>query len=97
MDAITTIFVMALVVETLIEYFSDLISKRLQPKQIIAILLGQAAAWGLGISVFDLINVPFKWPWVGVIIIGLGFSKGAGWLHDWLDNLVKRAAGGVDA
>jgi hypothetical protein len=52
-----------------------------------AILVGILIAVGCGIDVFEAIGLPMKIPFVGIVLTGLLFSRGANFIHDILSSI----------
>lgn len=91
----TVAVVLAVVVEALIEYVKELKSGKFTVEQGIAIVLGLLLAFGAKLDLFQMIEVQFSIPYVGTVIVGLCISKGAGWLHDVFDRILKAKGGEV--
>lgn len=52
-----------------------------------AILVGILIAIGCGVDVFEAIGLPMKIPFIGIILTGLLFSRGANFIHDILSSV----------
>lgn len=52
-----------------------------------ALFVGLVLAVGLQIDIFSALGVPFKLPWLGVILTGILLSRGANFIHDLIDNV----------
>ncbi len=80
---------LAVVLEALIEYVKDIVRKDFAVEKGIAIAVGLVFAFGAGLDIFELAGIEFRYPYVGTVIMGLFLSKGANWLHDFFDKLLK--------
>jgi uncharacterized membrane protein (DUF441 family) len=93
MQTIATIFILAFVVEALVEY-SNLIfvNKTINWKQIVALVLGVGVAVLANVDLFAAVGVSFILPYVGSVLTGILFSRGANFLADF----IKKIQGGSD-
>ncbi len=83
---------MAVLVETLIEYYKDLRENDFPVERFIALVLGIFFAFGASLCVFDLADVSFRIGGVGTVIMGIFLSRGSEWIHDFLDSKTHRKA-----
>jgi hypothetical protein len=51
------------------------------------ILIGVLLAVGTGLDLMDIIGIPIKIPYIGVLLTGLLLSRGANFLHDIFDSV----------
>jgi hypothetical protein len=92
------ILMLAFVVEAMVEYIKSM-ETMIRSK----VATDRRAFWiqcaGLGLAVFlafaarvDLflaLGVTFAWPWVGIALTGILFSRGANYINDFIGKLSK--------
>ena len=88
-----TMFVMAIVVEALIEYaktigkaFADG-SWKVAVTQLAAITLGVLLCFMTGGDLFAVVGITFAWSWLGVFLTGILISRGANYVSDFAKRL----------
>lgn len=83
MSTIAMVFVLGVVVEALVEYakliFAD---KVFNWKQLVAALLGIGLAILAQVDLFAAVGVTFIVPYVGMVLTGIIFSRGANYASD---------------
>lgn len=85
MDAFFTIFVLAVLVEALIEYGKQIVvNRKVQWQHVAAILLGVGFALLARVDLFAAIEVHFVVPYIGQVLTGVIFSRGANYVSDFL-------------
>lgn len=85
MNAVSTIFVLAILVEALIEYGKEIVvNKKVQWQHVSAIVLGVGFALLAQVDLFAAIEVNFVVPYVGQVLTGIIFSRGANYVSDFL-------------
>lgn len=79
-----TIFILAITVEALVEYSKLIFTKKINWKQLgamgVAVLLSVAA----GTDLFRELGVAFQIPFLGMVLTGIIFSRGANYLADFI-------------
>lgn len=93
MTGIVLIFVLAIIVEALVEYGKN-IGKAVQNggwKTAVTQLTAMAAAvllcFATGGDLFATVGVRFVWPWLGVFLTGIIISRGANYVSDFVKKL----------
>ena len=79
-----TLFLLALTVEALVEYGKLIFQKTINWKQLAAMALGILLSIGAQTDLFAALGVTFVIPYLGCIITGILFSRGANYLADFL-------------
>lgn len=89
----TTIFILAVTVEALIEYakliFQD---KVFNWKQLVAVVLGIGLALLAQVDLYAIVGVTFILPYVGMVLTGIIFSRGANYVSDFIKLIQTKAA-----
>lgn len=89
----TTIFILAVTVEALIEYakliFQD---KVFNWKQLVAVVLGIGLALLAQVDLYAIVGVTFILPYVGTVLTGIIFSRGANYVSDFIKLIQTKAA-----
>ncbi|AHF06038.1 hypothetical protein [Desulfitobacterium metallireducens] len=103
MDALSSIFILAVVVEKLVELFKALVyalpflPEKFKPMtlELISLGLGFLLAYETNINSLTLMGVKTLDPLVGVVITGLVIGKGSNFAHDFFQYVSqnKRAGG----
>lgn len=82
---IVIIFVLAIIVEALVEYGKLLFTKAgVNWKQIAAVLISIGLAFAAQADLFKLLGIPFIVPYLGIVLTGIIFSRGANYLADFI-------------
>ncbi len=81
---LVTILILAITVEALIEYGKLIFQKKINWKQLVALLLGVLLAIAANVDLYALVGVTFIVPYVGVVLTGIIFSRGANYVADFL-------------
>lgn len=89
MQTLVIIFVMAFLVEALVEYGKLIFTKQINWTQLAALLLGVGVAFLFNADMFRLLGIPLVVPYAGVALTGILGSRGANYLAD----IVKRIQG----
>ena len=92
MDILAIIAVLAITVESLVEYIGELVKdKKLQWKQVLAIIFGVALAFlAPEADLYSAIGIRFSVPFVGNVLTGLVFCRGANYLSDFISKIQVR-------
>lgn len=102
MDAISSIFILAVVVEKLVELFKTLVyalpflPEKFKPMtlELISLGLGILLAYETNINSLTLMGVETLDPLVGVVITGLVIGKGSNFAHDFYHYVSKTKGAG---
>lgn len=102
MDALSSIFILAVVVEKLLEIFKALVNalpffpEKFRPMtlELISFTLGILLAYETNINSLTLMGVETLDPLVGVIISGLVIGKGSNFAHDFFHYVSKNKGKG---
>lgn len=86
-------FVLAVVIEALIEWVKEVKSQKFTVEEGVAIVAGIVLAFGAKLDLFKALEIEFAIPYFGTVLVGLFLSKGAGWLHDLFDKALKAKGG----
>lgn len=81
---LVTIIILAITVEALIEYGKLIFQKQINWKQLVALVLGVLLAVAANVDLYALVGVTFIIPYVGVVLTGIIFSRGANYVADFL-------------
>jgi hypothetical protein len=93
MTQLSTIIILAITLEALIEYVKLIVvDKKIVWKQIVSIALGVALSCTSQVNLFDG-RVEFITPWIGIVLTGVIFSRGSNYVADFL----KRISGSNDS
>ena len=47
-----------------------------------ALMVGLLIALGTGADIFQVLDIPFRIPYIGIVLTGLMISRGANFIHD---------------
>lgn len=89
---LVTIFILAIVVEALVEYGTLIFGKVINWKQIAAIAVSIVLAFGAQVDLFALVGVIFVIPYLGIILTGIIFSRGANYTADFIKLLQNKVS-----
>lgn len=81
---LVTILILAITVEALIEYGKLIFQKQINWKQLVALVIGVLLAVAANVDLFAVVGVTFIVPYVGVVLTGIIFSRGANYVADFL-------------
>ncbi len=81
---LVTILILAITVEALIEYGKLIFQKQINWKQLVALVIGVLLAVAANVDLYELAGVTFIVPYVGVVLTGIIFSRGANYVADFL-------------
>jgi len=81
---IAVIFILAITVEALIEYGKLIFQKEINWKQIAAIVVAVGLAVAAGTDLYAILGVSFNVPYIGIVLTGILFSRGANYLSDFI-------------
>lgn len=90
MTTLVTIFILAIVVEALIEYGTLIFGKTINWKQLAAIAVSILLAFGAQADLFAVVGVKFIIPYLGIILTGIIFSRGANYTSDFIKLLQNK-------
>ena len=97
MDGLTLVFILAVVVEKVVEIFKDIVyaipffPDKFRPLtlEVLSLACGLLLAFQSGINALDLLNVKIANPIIGIGITGLVIGKGANFAHDFFHSFGK--------
>ena len=98
MEGIALVFVMAVVVEALVEYGKSIGKALLNSgwqtavTQLCAIAVAVVLCFAAGGNLFTAVGITFAWPWLGVVLTGVLISRGANFVSDFVKKLQARKA-----
>ena len=78
------IFILALTVEALVEYGKLIFQKEINWKQIAAVIIAVGLAVLAQTDLYAILGVSFVVPYVGMVLTGILFSRGANYLADFI-------------
>jgi hypothetical protein len=85
MNSISTILILAITVEALIEYTKLIfVDHQINWKQIVSLIIGIAIAVLSNIDLFSIVGVTFIVPYVGCVLTGIIFSRGSNYVADFI-------------
>ena len=91
MNTLATIAVLGMTLEALIEYSSIVVVKRnIVWKQVAAIAGAIFLALVTGADLFSTVGVSFRIPFVGEVLTGVLFSRGANYVADFIKLIQTR-------
>jgi hypothetical protein len=96
MNILITVFVMAFLVEALVEYGKLIFKGQINWTQLIALLIGVGLAFLFDANLFALLGIPMTLPIAGVILTGVLGSRGANYLADVVKKLQQMIGGGIN-
>lgn len=89
---LVTIFILAIVVEALVEYGTLIFGKVINWKQIVAIAVSILLAIGAQVDLFAVVGVKFIIPYLGIVLTGIIFSRGANYTADFVKLLQNKVS-----
>lgn len=97
MGGLTLVFLLAVVVEKLVEIFKEIVyaipflPDKFMPLtlEVLSLACGLLLAFQTNINAFDLLNVKISNPMIGVVTTGLVIGKGANFAHDFFQSFSK--------
>ena len=97
MDGLALVFLLAVMVEKLVEVFKDIVYSipflpdKFRPLtlEVLSLACGLLFAFQENIDAFILLGVKIINPWIGVAITGLVIGKGANFAHDFFQSFCK--------
>lgn len=97
MNGLVLVFLLAIVVEKLVEIFKDIIYAipflpdefRPLTLELLSLACGLLLAFQTNINAFELLNIKITDPFVGIITTGLVIGKGANFAHDFFSSYKK--------
>jgi len=94
MDSLATVVLLAVLCEAVTELAKGIYDDGFTFSQVVALLFGQAVAWGVGVDLLALAGIEgAAWlSYVGTALAGLVISRGAGYVHSLADRLGKARA-----
>ena len=82
---IVIVFILAIIVEALVEYGKLIFTKAgINWKQIAAIVISVGLAFAAQADLFAIVGIPFVVPYLGIVLTGIIFSRGANYLADFI-------------
>lgn len=96
-DGVALLFFLSVVVEKVLQLFKDLVNAlpflpdKFKPMtlQLISLICGLALAYATDLNAFDILNIKFAHPQIGVLFTGLVIGKGANFAHDFFGTFEK--------
>jgi hypothetical protein len=97
MDGLTLVFILAVVVEKVVEIFKDIVyaipflPDKFRPLtlELLSLACGLLLAFHSNINALDLLNVKISNPIIGIGITGLVIGKGSNFAHDFFQSYGK--------
>lgn len=97
MDGLALVFLLAVVVEKVVEIFKDIVyaipvfPDKFKPLtlEVLSLAFGIILAFQSGINALELLDVKISNPSVGIVITGLVIGKGANFAHDFFHSFNK--------
>jgi len=97
LNGLVLVFLLAIVVEKLVEIFKDIIYAipflpdefRPLTLELLSLACGLLLAFQTNINAFELLNIKITDPFVGIITTGLVIGKGANFAHDFFSSYKK--------
>ncbi|EHQ87534.1 hypothetical protein [Desulfosporosinus youngiae] len=97
MDGLALIFLLAVVVEKVVEIFKDIVyaipvfPDKFRPLtlEVLSLACGIILAFQSGINALELLDVKISNPSIGIVITGLVIGKGANFAHDFFHSFSK--------
>ena len=94
MDGLALVFILAIVVEKLVEIFKDIVyaipflPDKFRPLtlEVLSLACGVLLAYQANINAFDLLNVKILNPMIGIGVTGLVIGKGSNFAHDFFQS-----------
>lgn len=91
MNGLTLVFLLAVVVEKLVEIFKDIVyaipflPDKLRPLtlELLSLGCGLVLAFQTNLDAFELLNISIMNPIVGIVTTGLVIGKGSNFAHDF--------------
>ena len=91
MDGLVLVFILAVVVEKLVQIFKDIVCSipflpdELRPLtlELLTLAAGLLLAFQANINAFELLNIKISCPMIGIVTTGLVIGKGANFAHDF--------------
>lgn len=83
------LLVLAVLTEAATELVKDVTERGFTIAQLVALVFGQVAAWGVGLDFFSLVGIDGA-PWLGYVgtaFGGLVISRGANYIHSLWDRI----------
>jgi len=102
LDGLTLVFILAVVVEKLVEIFKGIVCAipffpdKFRPLtiELLSLACGLLLAFQSNINALDLLNVKISDPMIGIGITGLVIGKGANFAHDFFHSYSKSKISG---
>jgi len=96
-DGLSLVFILAIVVEKLVDIFKDVVYSipflpdKFRPLtlELLSLACGLLLAFQSNINALDLLNVKLSNPMIGIGITGLVIGKGANFAHDFFHTFSK--------
>lgn len=97
MDGLALLFFLSVVVEKLLQLFKDLVNvlpflpDKFKPMtlQLASLITGIILTYSTDLNGFDVLNIKFTHPNVGILVTGLVIGKGANFAHDLFGKFEK--------
>lgn len=94
MTQIAAVLILGVTVEAIVEYASLIFAdKTFNWKQLVALILGIGLALLAQVDVFDAVGLTFIAPYVGMVLTGIIFSRGANYAADFIKMIQSKANG----
>lgn len=97
---VITILLVAFVVEALVQYGKEIVKVvagkiKVNWTQVAAIIVGVALALLAQVDLFALVGLTFVAPWIGMVLTGIVFSRGANYTADFIKLVQSKTTLGV--
>ncbi|MDI6880726.1 MAG: hypothetical protein QMC95_18345 [Desulfitobacteriaceae bacterium] len=97
MEGLVLIMFLSVLLEKIMQLFKDIVSvipffpDKFQPitLELLSLASGIILAYGTGLNAFEIFNVKFSFPQVGMIMTGMVIGKGANFAHDFFTVYAK--------
>lgn len=93
MTAIFAILVMSMTITSIVDYAKMVVvDRKIQWQVFLAIVLGIFTAWAYQLSLFDILGITTKIPYISYVATGILMSRGANWIYDFFSQALKYKA-----
>lgn len=97
MDGLVLITFLSILLEKIMQLFKDIVAAipffpdKFRPVtlELLSLTCGILLAYGTNLNAFEILNIKFAYPQVGVIMTGLVIGKGSNFAHDFFSVYAK--------